>query len=420
MSIKLNYGRRSLTLDLAMLRDPAIVAGHPADAVADPRSAVLEAMSQPAGCMSLADEVRYRRARKAVIIVNDITRPTPYDIMLPPILDELAVAGICDENICFLIATGIHRAMAPDEIAAMLGQELTCRFRAINHDCDDSANLIYLGTLSHGTDFCVNRAALEADIVVGTGIITPHYFAGFSGGRKSILPGVAARRSISHNHSLMTSEHATACSVSANPVSQEMMEAARMAGLDFILNVVVDAEGRVCAAVAGDTEEAWLNGVSICQECSAVGIDRVYDVAVAGAGGTPKDINVYQAQKALENAQRAVRPGGTVILVAECTEGYGESRFEEWMKGSASPEDVLRRFAQGFELGGHKAYSLARVVLQKDVILISTLPDHVVGSLFMTPAHSMEEAVALVKQKHGEHFTAIVFPNASAMVPVLK
>lgn len=420
MSIKLDYGRRSLTLDSAMLRHPAIAAGQPTDAVAHPRNAVLEAMSHPSGCMSLADEVRHRRARKAVIVVNDITRPTPYDIMLPPILDELAVAGICDENICFLIATGIHRAMASDEITAMLGPELTHRFRAINHDCDDSVNLVYLGTLSHGTEFYVNRAVLKADIVIGTGVITPHYFAGFSGGRKSILPGVAGRRSISHNHSLMSSEYATACSVHANPVSQEMMEAARMAGLDFILNVVVDAEARVYAAVAGDMEEAWLKGVSICQECSTVCIDRVYEVAVASAGGYPKDISVYQAQKALENAQRAVRPGGTVILVAECTEGYGEPKFEEWMLESASPEGVLRRFAQGFELGGHKAYSLARVVLRKDVILISALPDHVVGSLFMTPAHSMEEAVALVKQRHGEHFTAIVFPNASAMVPVLK
>jgi len=301
-----------------------------------------------------------------------------------------------------------------------LGSDIVREYRVVNHDCDDESNLVYMGRLSHGTEFYVNRIVYEAEMLVTTGVIGVHYFAGFSGGRKSIFPGVSGRVSIEHNHSLMTSQSATVAALAGNPVSEEMVEAGRKVDVGFIVNVVVDATGNVCAVVAGDVEQAWLEGVRQCREISVTPIDHLFDVAIAGAGGYPKDINVYQAQKALDNAQRAVAPGGTIVLVADCTEGFGEPTFERWMIESSSLDDIFARFADKFELGGHKAYSLARVIREKEVILVSGLPDSTVRQLFMTPARSIDDALRLVAEKYGAAFSCVVMPNAGSIVPHLK
>jgi nickel-dependent lactate racemase len=217
----------------------------------------------------------------------------------------------------------------------------------------------------------------------------------------------------------MTSENASVAALEGNPVSEEMIEAGRKVDVGFIVNVVVDATGSVCAAVAGDMEQAWLEGVRQCREISVTPIDRMFDVAIVSAGGYPKDINVYQAQKALDNAQRAVTPGGTIVLVADCTEGFGEPTFERWMVESTSLDDIFTRFADRFELGGHKAYSLARVLREKEVILVSGLPDSTVRQLFMTPGHSLDEALRLVTAKHSAAFSCVVMPSAGSIVPYL-
>ena len=216
----------------------------------------------------------------------------------------------------------------------------------------------------------------------------------------------------------MKSPAAAVASIDGNPVSEEMVDAGRKVDVGFIVNVVVDASGTVCAVVAGDMEQAWLRGVAMCREMAVTPIDALYDVAIASSGGYPKDINVYQAQKGLDNAQRA-GPGGTIVLVADCSEGYGEPTFEDWMIKASAVDDVLARFAVQFELGGHKAYSLARVIKEKHVILISKLPDATVRQLFMTPAHSIDEALDLVRERHGHAFSCVVMPSAGGVVPSL-
>jgi len=388
--------------------------------LSDPLAAVVDAMAHPIGSMTLQEEARRRRAKRAVVVVNDVTRPTPNGIILPPILEEIAAAGIAKSDTTLVVATGIHRGVTRDEMAETLGSDIVREYRIVNHDCDDESNLVYMGRLSHGTEFYVNRIVYEAEMLVTTGVIGVHYFAGFSGGRKSIFPGVSGRVSIEHNHSLMTSQSATVAALAGNPVSEEMVEAGRKVDVGFIVNVVVDATGNVCAVVAGDVEQAWLEGVRQCREISVTPIDHLFDVAIASAGGYPKDINVYQAQKALDNAQRAVAPGGTIVLVADCTEGFGEPTFERWMAESSSLDDIFARFAQKFELGGHKAYSLARVLREKEVILVSGLPDSTVRQLFMTPARSIDDALRLVAEKYGAAFSCVVMPNAGSIVPHLE
>ncbi len=420
MSIQLKTGRSAVDLDMSRLCNPPVLTGKHPPKLSDPLAAVVDAMAHPIGSMTLREEARRKRAKRAVVVVNDVTRPTPNGIILPPILEEIAAAGIAKSDTTLVVATGIHRGITRDEMAETLGSDIVREYRIVNHDCDDESNLVYMGRLSHGTEFYVNRIVHEAEMLVTTGVIGVHYFAGFSGGRKSIFPGVSGRVSIEHNHSLMTSQSATVAALAGNPVSEEMVEAGRKVDVGFIVNVVVDATGNVCAVVAGDVEQAWLEGVRQCREISVTPIDHLFDVAIAGAGGYPKDINVYQAQKALDNAQRAVAPGGTIVLVADCTEGFGEPTFERWMIESSSLDDIFARFADKFELGGHKAYSLARVIREKEVILVSGLPDSTVRQLFMTPARSIDDALRLVAEKYGAAFSCVVMPNAGSIVPHLK
>ena len=420
MSVQLKSGRSAIDLDTSQLCNPLVLTGKQPAKLSVPRAAVVDAMAHPIGSMTLHDEIRRRRAKRAVIVVNDVTRPTPNGIMLPPILEEIAAAGIAKSDTTLVVATGIHRGVTRDEMLETLGADVVREYRVVNHDCDDESGLVYMGRLSHGTEFYVNRTVCEAEMLVTTGVIGVHYFAGFSGGRKSIFPGVSGRVSIEHNHSLMTSENASVAALEGNPVSEEMIEAGRKVDVGFIVNVVVDATGSVCAAVAGDMEQAWLDGVRQCREISVTPIDRMFDAAIASAGGYPKDINVYQAQKGLDNAQRAVKPGGTIVLVADCTEGFGEPTFERWMVESSSLDDIFTRFADRFELGGHKAYSLARVLREKEVILVSGLPDSTVRQLFMTPAHSLDEALRLVAERHGAAYSCVVMPNSGSVVPYLE
>ncbi|HNU94729.1 MAG TPA: nickel-dependent lactate racemase [Bacillota bacterium] len=420
MSIQLKTGRSAVDLDTSNLCNPLVLTGKQPPKLSDPRAAVVRAMAHPIGSMTLSEEIRRKRAKRAVIVVNDVTRPTPNNIILPPILEEIADAGIAKPDVTLVVATGIHRGITRDEMEETLGSEIVREYRVVNHDCDDESNLVYMGRLSHGTEFYVNRIVCEAEMLITTGVIGVHYFAGFSGGRKSIFPGVSGRVSIEHNHSLMTCDNATVAALDGNPVSEEMVEAGRKVDVGFTVNVVVDAAGSVCAVVAGDMEQAWLDGVRQCREISVTPIDHLFDVAIASSGGYPKDINVYQAQKGLDNAQRAVTPGGTIVLIADCTEGFGEPTFERWMVESSSLDDIFARFAERFELGGHKAYSLARVLREKEVILVSGLPDSTVRQLFMTPAHSTDEALRLVTDKHGAAFSCVVMPNSGGVVPYLE
>ncbi|MCR4424805.1 MAG: nickel-dependent lactate racemase, partial [Firmicutes bacterium] len=406
--------------DTSALGDPPVLTGREPPVLADLAAAVRERIARPIGSATLLEEIRRRNARRVVVIVNDVTRPTPYDSILPPLLAEIEAAGVRKPDVTFVVATGIHRGMTEEEMKAILGSNVMAAHPVMNHDCDDTANLVHLGRLSHGSELYVNRVVLETDMVITTGVIAPHYFAGFSGGRKSILPGVAGRETISHNHSLMTSDFAEVCNIEENPVHQEMVEAARKVDVGFMVNVVVDAHGDAVGVVAGDIEQAWLEGVRMGREISVTHIDRLYDVAIASPGGYPKDINVYQAQKGLDNAARAVRSGGTVILVAECPEGYGEPTFEEWMEEAHSPGDIFARFAAGFELGGHKAYSLARVMRDREVVLVSGLGEAFTRKLFMTPAPSLDAAIDYVRAKHGPGFTSVILPHAGIVVPTLK
>lgn len=221
-----------------------------------------------------------------------------------------------------MVALGIHRPHTQEENISIFSEEICKRYRIENHDCDN--NLVSLGYLSNGMELIINRTAAEADLLITTGLVNLHYFAGYSGGRKSILPGIAGRKLIQANHQMMSDERACLGNYRDNPVSDIMMEAARKAGVDYIINVVTAGRDEILYAATGDMYEAWLSCVKYCEEHNVVGIKQQADVVIASCGGFPKDINMYQAQKALDSASLAVKPGGTIILLAECREGMGK------------------------------------------------------------------------------------------------
>ncbi|MGI6468237.1 MAG: nickel-dependent lactate racemase [Syntrophomonadaceae bacterium] len=369
-----------------------------------------QALSHPAGSPTIGELIRRKKARSAVIIVNDITRPTPYHWMLPPLLEAIEAEGITPEHIKLVIALGIHRPHTLEENRQIFGPEICARYQVINHNCDD--NLISLGRLSNGWELVINREVAEADLLVATGVVELHYFAGWSGGRKSILPGVASRSLIEANHRMMDNPKACLGNYSDNPVNDLMLEAARMTGLDFILNVVTAGKDEIVYAAAGDFYLAWMEAVKYAEGRNVVYIDQPADVVIASCGGFPKDINAYQAQKALDAAVQAVKPGGTIIWVAECREGLGEETFAEWIKSAHCPKDIEKRFYEAFELGGHKAFAICRILDKADILMVSSLPEELVKAMFVTPCRDIALALDLARQKHGHKMSILLMPQA--------
>ncbi|WP_066634673.1 nickel-dependent lactate racemase [Desulfolucanica intricata] len=418
MQLKFKYGKDYIITDIKDENVAGVLLPKELPGNDNPLQVVVDAMNSPIGTPTLSQLAVNKKPERVVIVVNDATRPTPYRHMLPPVLDELHRAGVEREKITLVIATGAHRPNTEEESRLTFSDRVVNNYRLVNHNCDE--DLTSLGKLSDGSELLVNAEVAAADLLITTGIIIPHYIAGFSGGRKSILPGVAARPLITANHARMTDPRVDTARWLDNPVHKIMTEAAKKVGVDFILNVVTNENNQIVAAVAGDLEKAWEAGVQKCSDLNLVPVEEPVEVVIAGAGGYPKDLNLYQAQKPMDSAARVTRAGGTIILVAECSEGYGNSTFTKWMTEAQSLEDIYERFRQGFVLGGHKAYAYAQVLKDKEVVLVSAMSKEDVENMFMTYCSSLEDALAYVERKHGPGYKALVMPQAGLVLPQLR
>jgi len=414
--MKLKYGKEEIQLPIQDKNIIQILNSNKQKALLYPENRLKNLLKNPIGSSSLKELIFQKKAQNILIIVNDITRPTPYEVILPPLLDELDQIGIKKENIIFMVATGIHRSNSQEEIKEMFGENVFSAYKFINHDCDDP-HLKDLGKLKSGNKLWVNPIVSDIDFIITTGVIVPHYFAGFSGGRKSILPGICGRKTIEANHARMVSSDSRAGNLKGNLVHQEMQEAAEKVGVDFNINVVTNEHYEIIEIVAGELLASWQQGVEICKQIYICPIEKKADVIIASAGGYPKDINVYQAQKALDNAYQAVKAGGTIILLAECYEGYGEPTFEKWIEEANAPDDIIKRLKKKFVLGGHKAYSIAKLAKEVEVILISSLPPEKVRKLFFIPMENSTQALNYIKEKHGEDFQAYILPSGNTVLP---
>lgn len=330
---------------------------------------------------------------KVAIVVNDATRRTPTAVMLLPVLEELKVAGVKEENVTVIFGTGTHRAVTRDEAVKIVGEEVFSRIKTVSHDCK-AQDLVHIGDTHHGNKVHLNRVFAEADVKVLLGDVGFHYYAGYSGGRKGVLPAVAGEDTIKHNHALMLNANAKTGTLAENPVHEDMVEAAKLAKVDFVLNVVTNSKCEVVKAFAGDLEQAFAEAVKLVDEMYRVTIDRRADIVVVSCGGYPADINLFQAYKALDAALEAVKRGGVVVLVAECLEGHGNQVFYDWMMRFGELKPVEREIKRNFVLGGHKAYYLLKALSNHKIILVSSLPDYYAANVFkLKTARAVNDAM---------------------------
>lgn len=420
MNFDLRYGKGTVKFQLDDPRTIQVVEPPATEESACGRKDVEQALDNPVGMEALADLLEKQKPRKVVVIVNDITRPTPYDLLLPPLFERFEKAGITDEKVALVVATGIHDPHTEDQNVEVYGEDITRRFRVVSHVSDDPETLVSVGTLATGTELRINRLVAEADFVVALGVVMPHYFAGYSGGRKSIFPGVASKESVEKNHSRMVDLMDDLPDLDHNPVNLEMIEAARMVRPVFILNVVVNGSGDVVKVVAGDIVEAWYEAVSVASGIYEVPIDAPADVTIASSCGHPRDINVYQMQKALDHADKATKKGGAIIIVAECPMGYGEKVFEEWLDAADCPEDIVKRIREEFMIGGHKAFGIAKVAAGKTVYMVTSMDEETVRKLFAIKVPSVEEALGRIEAEKGGDLKYIIMPQGSLTVPVRR
>lgn len=420
MKYSLAYGRGHLEFSLPSGVTPLTVVPGVVPPLGDALGATAAALNNPSGTPPLAAMLKDKKPQKVVVVLNDITRPTPYKALLPPLLSAFAEAGIADAQVSFLVALGIHDPHSEQQNREVYGDELVNRFKILNHEGENPDMLVNLGPLESGYDFVVNKLAYEADFLITLGVVMPHYFAGYSGGRKSILPGLVSKETVAVNHARLVEIMDHMPPIDENPISREMIAAARKVGVDFIINVVTNDAGELVSVQAGDLEKAWRKAVDVSAAMFEVPFEKQVDVCVTCASGYPRDINVYQAQKGLDHADHITRPGGTIIIAAECEKGWGEDVFEEWVKRKWPPAKVMSEIKRHFVLGGHKAYGYAKVAVDKEVYLISSLSAGDTALLWAKKAASVQEAVDAAHKKHGPSASWVYMPEGSLSLPVHK
>ena len=382
----------------------------------DPLASAREALAHPVGTKPLVEMLKERKPQSLVVIVNDETRPTPYGVFFPPLLEAFTEAGIPDEHVTFVVATGLHKPQDRALDEKTYGKAMVERFRFVNHDAKAS-EMVDLGKLPCGNPLRINRIVMDADFKISLGVVAPHYFAGFSGSRKSVLPGVADFETVEKNHARMLEVMDDMPEIHENPISQEMIWAARKAGLDFIFNAVVDDETRPLYLSAGDLEEAWYPCCEVSNAMFAVPFDEPVDLCIVSASGYPRDVNMYQAQKAVDHGDRITKDGASVLMLAECPKGLGNKVFEDWLDKGLSPADIMAAIKKDFVMGGHKAYAFAKVAVHRKLFFLSSLSAADTKKLF---AEKVEDV-----QKFYDDFLAAhpgakvaVLPQGAVTMPV--
>jgi nickel-dependent lactate racemase len=415
---KIPYGKKEIEVRIPKKNYLATLMPQYRPGAEDEAGEIRRALDNPIGTKRLREIARGKKS--AVIVVNDITRPTATYRLLPPLLEELREAGIGDKQIFFLVATGTHRDNTREELEGMLGKEIMERFRVLNHHCQDESIMVDLGKTRDGIPVFINRLFWEAEVKILTATIAPHQAAGFSGGRKSLLPGLASITTLKQHHGYSCRPDKPAMGwVEGNMFHENALEAAKMAGTDFILNTVQNHRKEITDVVAGDVEKAWLEGVKISRQIFEVKVPHTVEIVITTPGGYPKDIDLYQSQKSMAAAEMLVKEGGTVILPAECKDGVGARGFYEWMSAASCPQDVIDRFIrEGYSIGSSKAWLFSRCLKRAEVIVVTTcIDDQTLQKMFAKRADSIEEAVRMALARHGEKAQIVLMRNGSDIIP---
>lgn len=428
----LQYGDTMVAVPLKEEQIVAVIRQNPVELPAcTPEQAVRDALDMPIGAPPLEQVVA--PGDTVCIVISDITRRWQAPAMYLPILVErLNRAGVPDENILVLSATGVHRTQTEAEWRTLLGPELLGRLSYTDHECDDRANLTYLGETSRGTPVWVNSRALHCDKLILTGGVAYHPLAGFSGGRKSLVPGIAGRETIDRNHALALAPgfgsgihpHATGGDITAeNPFHDDQVEASAMARPAYVLNVVANGEGRIVRAFAGHWMRAWEAAVQLVEAMDGVPVRGRVPLVVASTGGPPKDMNISQTTKTLANALHLAAPGGTIILLSQCREGFGDPACREQICGYDTMEQRERALREHFSIGGFFGYLFADSAEKFNLILVTDMAAENFGRTRIHAVKTLAEALAVAAQLNGgslEGIPTALMPKGGSTLPKVQ
>jgi nickel-dependent lactate racemase len=415
--IELPCGECALTARIPTKNIACVLTRQDAKGLADERQAITQSLRSPIESPPLRDLVK--SSDKVVVIATDNTRPCPDDRILPPLLAELE-SKVPRENITIIVALGLHPPLNKTELAQKLGEDIVAGYNVFNHDVNDT---VYIGTTSRGTPVDINHRVIEADFRISTGFIEPHFFAGFSGGRKSIAPGVFSVRSAYHNHSYRMVEHpqARAGILKGNPLHEDLVEQAQMARLNFIVNVLLNKDREITHVVAGHPFKAHEKGCQIEKKIAGVEVPQRADITITTNSGAPLDLDLYQTCKGIDTASQVTRDGGIIIVASSCSAGIGPEAFLELHRSVDSPKEVIRKIKREEPIGVQwENQILARTQLKHDIYLVSSLDDSIVNDMMMTPVSTIEEGLEKAFSVLGKNAEVVVIPEGPLILPLLE
>jgi nickel-dependent lactate racemase len=384
----------------------------------EPLELVRKAISSPIGILDKKGFPLNQRLT-AAIAVNDKTRLVPHEYLLPPVLDYLQTnLGIQKTNIHFIIASGTHAPMKPDEFHLTLPDWIISEYEIMVHDCDDDDSLIPIGKTTRNTPIRINQQFMNADLKIVVGTIEPHHFAGFSGGVKTAAIGLTDRETIRTNHAHLLDENAKIASYEQNPLRQDIEEIGEIIGVDLALNVVLNSEHEIIEVIFGEPKEVMKRGVEKSKMICQTPVRGKHDLVIASGGGYPKDINLYQAQKAISHSALILKDGGTIILAAECRDGIGSPGWSRFIGEITSADEIPNKFqSEGFDLGSHKAFLLYRQLQKARIILVSNMASDEVRKFFMEPADSIDSALQSCLPQLNSDSRIAIMPHAINTIP---
>jgi nickel-dependent lactate racemase len=375
---------------------------------------IRQALANPIGSPSLKDFLK--GARDVLFIVNDPTRPTPTARILDMIQDDIA-----GHKVSFIVATGIHRAPTEEEYIQIFSEKYYKKYKDCIHSHDAKHDeMVHLGTSKNGTEMKVNRRGVDAHKIVIISSVEPHYFAGYTGGRKSFLPGIAAHETIEQNHKLALKPEACALKLKGNPVHEDMIDALSTVKKEiFTISTVLDKNHRIYAATAGDIYKSMEQAVAKAEEVFVAKIPQKADIVVSVVK-FPSDIDLYQAQKGIDNAKYALKEGGILLLVAKCRMGIGEESFVRLLSSASSPKDALDRIEKKFVIGYHKAAKMAEVGLWAQTWAVTDLEPQMLEKIFIRPFSSLQAALDAARKEKGEDAKVLILLDGSLTIPYVK
>ncbi len=420
MRVRLDYGKTGLEAELPDANLIGVLGLKPAPPLADPTAAVEAALQAPLGTAPLAQLATGRR--DACIVLCDITRPVPNTILLPPVLRTLEAAGLPPERITLLVATGTHRPNLGAELETLVGADIAARYRILNHDCRDRDAHRFLGASPNGVPVWLDKTYCEADLKITLGLIEPHFMAGYSGGRKLVMPGLAAFETVQRWHCprFLESPLATNGSVVGNPVHEEALAIARLMPPDLILDVTLDESNRMTGVFAGELEQAWRQGVEFAAQHVCAAAPQAADVVVTTCAGYPLDATFYQAVKGMVGALPVVKPGGTIVIAAECAEGLGSPDFARVLLETDDLEAFVAHISQPdvFVPEEWEVEELAKATRDARIVCVAGgIPADTLSRCFVTPAPTVEAGVERALQQHGREASLLAIPRGPYVIP---